>query len=111
MDEQTRLKARELLLRSRIYRGVALAFAIMGLIIFVFLYLKHVEGDVLNALRSPSIIIILAISFLPAFVLSRMAVKAEKGLAKALQQLETEQKQAQAAKDAENAAKKAEKKK
>ena len=82
MDEDTRLKARESLLRSRIYRFTALVFAVLGLVLFVFLFFRYVEGDIMHALKKPSIVLILVLPFLPAAILSRMAVEAEKKLAK-----------------------------
>lgn len=91
MDEKTRLEARELLLRSRIYRVIALVFAAMGLVIFTVLYLKYMQGDILSALKKPSLVLIILIPFLPAFVLSRMAFKAENKFAKLLGALEDQQ--------------------
>lgn len=85
MDEKTRLKARELLLRSRIYRFIALVFAAVGLVIFMILYFKYVEGDIINALKKPSLVLIVLIPFLPAFLLSRMAIKAENKFMKILE--------------------------
>ena len=82
MDEDTRLKARESLLRSRIYRFMALVFAALGLVLFVFLFFRYIEGDILHALKNPAVLLILVVPFLPAVILSGMAVKAEKKLAK-----------------------------
>ena len=77
MEEKTRLEARELLLRSRLYRFAALIFAIVGIILFLFLYFKYIEGDMYQALQNPKLVLILLIPFLPAFILSRMAIKTE----------------------------------
>ncbi|MCB9996463.1 MAG: hypothetical protein H6869_08525 [Rhodospirillales bacterium] len=88
MDEQTRLKAREFLLRAKIYRAIALAFAIGGLVVFLALYFKHVDGHIMAALHNPKLVLILLLPFLPAFVVSRMAVKAEKNLSKILETLQ-----------------------
>ncbi len=84
MDEETRLQARELLLRSKIYRFVALIFAGVGVLIFAWLYFKWFDGDLMEAATSVSTIFIIIIPFLPAFVLSSMAAGAEKKLAKLL---------------------------
>lgn len=84
MDEETRLKARELLLRSRIYRFMALAFAVLGLVLFVFLFFRYVQDDIIHAVKNLSILLILILPFLPAVILSGMAVKAEKKLKKLL---------------------------
>ena len=75
MDEQTRLKARELLLRSRVYRYSAIVFAVMGAVVFLALYFRYIEGDIIHALHNPMLVMILVLPFLPAFVLSWMAAK------------------------------------
>lgn len=68
-----RYVARSLLIKSRLYRFFALSFALMGVVIFLFLYFKHVEGQLFEALRDPTIIAIVLFPFLPAIVLSLMA--------------------------------------
>lgn len=77
MDEDTRLKARELLLRSRIYRFVALIFAVFGLTIFIALYFKIARGNFLDVLRDIRLFVILLLPFLPACVMSWVAVRTE----------------------------------
>lgn len=74
---ENRLLARSLLIKSRLYRLFALAFALMGVVIFVYLYFQHVEGQLFQALRDPFTIAIILIPFLPAVVLSLMAQKLE----------------------------------
>lgn len=78
MDEETRLKAREYLLKTRLYRFIALCFLILGVALFIVLYLRFIEGDALTALRQPSLILILLLPFLPAAVLTSMSAKAHK---------------------------------
>lgn len=75
---KNRLLARSLLIKSRLYRFFALVFALMGVVVFMFLYFRHVEGQLLEALRDPSIIAIVVIPFLPAVVLSLMAQRLER---------------------------------
>ncbi len=87
MDEKTRLKARELLLRTRIYRFTAFVFAVIGLLIFLYLYFKDIGGDILTALSNPAIIAIILLPFLPAAVVSWMSVRSEKKLMKMLETL------------------------
>lgn len=91
MDEKKRLEARELLLKSRIYRVIALVFAVMGVAIFALLYFKFIEGDVLSALRKPHLVLFVIIPFLPAFILSRIAFKAEDKLRKILETIQPAQ--------------------
>jgi len=79
---ENRQLARVLLIKSRLYRYFALAFALMGVVIFIFLYFRHIEGNLLQALQSPSIIAIILLPFLPAFVLSLLAQGLERKFAK-----------------------------
>ncbi|MBU0800251.1 MAG: hypothetical protein KKA05_04535 [Alphaproteobacteria bacterium] len=77
-DENARLEARALLLRSRLYRMFALVSAFVGLIIFIILYMQTIEGRLEDALREPQTIAIIIVPFLPAVVLSIMAERAQK---------------------------------
>ena len=79
---ENRQLARVLLIKSRLYRYFALAFALLGVVIFIFLYFRHIEGNLLQALQSPSIIPIIVLPFLPAFVLSLLAQRLERQFAK-----------------------------
>lgn len=79
---ENRPLARALLIKSRFYRIFALAFAVMGLVIFAYLYMTHIEGNFSEVLRNPSIIVILLVPFLPAIVLSLLAQKFERQFAK-----------------------------
>ncbi|PJB71767.1 MAG: hypothetical protein CO093_04455 [Alphaproteobacteria bacterium CG_4_9_14_3_um_filter_47_13] len=92
MDEKIRLQARELLLRSRIYRFVALCFAAIGLVIFIILYFRVIDGDIMQALRKPSFIVITIVPFLPAFILSRMSIRAGNKLMKLLENIQQNEK-------------------
>lgn len=87
MDEDMRLKARELLLRSRLYRFIAVVFALFGIILFWLLYTRYVEGDIAQALSRPGTVLLIVLPFLPASVLSWMAVRSEKKLAALLENL------------------------
>ena len=80
MDEEIRLKAREYLLKTRLYRFIALCFLIAGVALFIVLYLRYIQGDALAALRQPVLVLILLIPFIPAAVLTSMAGKAQKNL-------------------------------
>ncbi|QQG37457.1 MAG: hypothetical protein HYS17_10060 [Micavibrio aeruginosavorus] len=72
------MQARALLMKSKIYRLLALIFAFTGLLIFVVLYLRNIEGHFFEALRQPVTVAIILVPFLPAIVLSILGQKAEK---------------------------------
>jgi len=78
VDEATRLKAREQLLRARVYRFLALVCAVLGLVMFLSIYFRYVDGDIIGALTRVSTVLMLLLPFLPACVLSWMAVRAER---------------------------------
>lgn len=71
-------KARELVLKARLLRFAALIFAVTGLLIFLALYIKNIDGTLLSALTNPFTIFMVLIPFLPAAVLSWMASRLEK---------------------------------
>jgi hypothetical protein len=78
MDEKTRLEARELYMRAKVYRILALVFAAVGLLIFISLYINNVGGGIFEALHRPSTVLIVLLPFLPSYIFSRLSVKAEK---------------------------------
>lgn len=59
---------------------MAVVFALVGLVIFIILYMKNMDGKVADALRDPSTILVVLVPFLPAVVLSFMATRAESAL-------------------------------
>lgn len=73
-----RLLARNLLMKAKLYRMFALFFAVMGVVIFISLFLSHIDGDFFHALRDPKTIAVILVPFLPAVVLSLMAQKTER---------------------------------
>lgn len=76
-----RLLARQLLMKAKLYRMFALFFAVTGVVVFISLFLSHIEGSFFDALRDPTTIAILVVPFLPAIVLSLMAQKVERQFA------------------------------
>lgn len=72
-----RREARELLIKTRVYRFFALTFAALGLIIFMFLYFRHLDGRLLEALTEVKTVVIILVPFLPAAVLAGLAAKTE----------------------------------
>lgn len=85
-SEDVRKKARELLLKAKVYRFFAAAFAMAGVAVFLILYFKHVEGRLLEALTEPATIGIVLVPFLPAVILSWKASKIESKLLETMNQ-------------------------
>ena len=79
IPERKKLKrdARELLIKARLYRFFAMTFAVFGVIIFLFLYFKHIDGRLLESLTDIKTVIIILVPFLPAAVLAAMASRTE----------------------------------
>lgn len=87
-DEKFRLEARDLLMRSRLYQLFALTAAVVGLIIFAFLYFENIDGRFDEALRDPATLVMVVMPFLPAIVLSIMAERARTRFIDMLQRIE-----------------------
>lgn len=79
--EQKRLLARSLLIKSRLYRFFALAFALTGVVVFITLYMRDVHGHLLEAVRDLSIVGLVLLPFLPAVLLSYLAQRTERQFA------------------------------
>lgn len=77
MDEKQRLLARDLLLRARIYKFLATLFACAGIVIFLSLYFRNIDGNLFNALARLSTVMTILLPFLPAFIFSWLASRAE----------------------------------
>lgn len=74
--------AKELLIKAKVYRIMAVALALAGVVIFGILYLRYFHGDPMVAIQDPMIIIFVIFPFLPAIILSTKSKKAEKALSK-----------------------------
>ncbi len=79
-------EARELYLKSKIYRIVAIIFAIVGLGLFGQLYFKQYNGDLAKALSDPFFIVTILFPFLPAIILSLISTRLEKKVVQYLQE-------------------------
>lgn len=79
-----RKKARELLIKSRIYKYVSWFCAGVGLLVFMALYQMRYNGKIAEAIVDPQFIAIILVPFIPAFITLRVAGHAEKKLAKEL---------------------------
>jgi hypothetical protein len=97
-EPQTKIRreARELLIKTRVYRFFALAFALMGTVIFIFLYFKHLDGRLLEALTDLKTVVMIIVPFLPAAVLAALAAKTENKFYDLLHDQSTAQKAATA---------------
>ncbi len=71
-------EAKMFLIKSKIYRGIAFVFLIIGFGVFLALYIQKSEGDIMQALRDPATIIMVVFPFLPAVVFSFMSGSLEK---------------------------------
>jgi uncharacterized membrane protein len=65
------------LMQARLYRLMSTLFVMAGLLIFIIMYLKNVEGRLLEALRDPYTVIMVFFPFAPAVVLSFLAKSSE----------------------------------
>lgn len=71
-------QAKMLFIKSRIYRGIAFVFLIIGFGVFLALYIQKSDGDIMKALHDPASIIMVLFPFLPAVVFSFMSSSLEK---------------------------------
>ena len=64
-------------MKARLLRLFALIFAVVGLVIFIVLYMRNIQGSFFSAMTNPFVIIMVIFPFLPAVVLSWKAGKLE----------------------------------
>ena len=76
---------KEYLIKAKFYRGVSYVFVVLGLIVFMILYVANVEGRLMEALKNPFTIGMFIIPFLPAAVLSIIADRNDKKYTKLTQ--------------------------
>jgi len=69
---------KEYLIKAKFYKGVSLLFVVLGLVVFMILYMANIEGRLMEALKNPFTLGIFLLPFLPAAVLSFMADNYEK---------------------------------
>jgi FtsH-binding integral membrane protein len=82
-------RAREFLIKSKLYRFLALVFACVGVVVFIGLYAQQSKqdgGGFLDILRDPVLIVLMIFPFVPAIVLSLMARRSERKLAEILKE-------------------------
>jgi hypothetical protein len=81
-------RAREFLIKSKLYRFLALVFACVGVLIFIFLCFRQEEadGNFLEALSDPVTITFIIFPFAPSLALTFMARRAERKLRESLKE-------------------------
>ena len=80
ISSDKRQEARALLVQANVYRFMAAVFAVAGLLVFIVLYFRNVDGNIIEAFRQPLLIGAMIIPFLPAIILSIKADKTRKKL-------------------------------
>ncbi len=69
---------RTLIGQIKLYRLLSILFLCTGLFTFILLYLRNIEGRLLDALSEPMTIIMIVFPFIPAVILSILAKSSEK---------------------------------
>lgn len=68
----------EFLIKAKFYKAVSLVFVVIGLGVFMMLYVNIVEGRLMEALKNPFTLGIFIIPFIPAAVLSFISDRNDK---------------------------------
>ncbi|MBL8637667.1 MAG: hypothetical protein JNN09_04140 [Alphaproteobacteria bacterium] len=79
-------------MKAKVYRFASLLFVTIGIILFCVMYVKNVDGRLVEALRNPLTIFIFLVPFVPAAVLSFLADRAEKKYSDAMSSTKQAQK-------------------
>ncbi len=81
-------RAREYLIKSKLYRFLALVFACLGAVLFCYGFFEQMQGEegLVGLLRDPVRIAFLMFPFVPAVALSFMGQRAERKLADVLKE-------------------------
>lgn len=79
-------KVREAFVKVKMYRIFAYIFFFVGILIFLMLYNGYMEGRPFKEVLSFAMIFIIIIPFLPAAVLSAIALRAEKDAKQSLEE-------------------------
>lgn len=83
-------KAKELIIRAKVYRAVAFVFAAAGFIVAVLLYQKLAHGRPENIMQNPVLIVILLLPFVPAAFLAMLSGSKRAKATKILKPLQSE---------------------
>ena len=68
---------KSLLMQARLYRFFSILFVVTGLFIFISIYMRNMEGRLLDALSEPLTVLTMVFPFAPAIVLSLLAKSSE----------------------------------
>lgn len=81
-------RAKEYLIKSKLYRFLALVFACIGVLLFCYTFFEQMQGEegLVGLLRDPVRLVLLMFPFVPAVALSFMAQRAERKLAEVLKE-------------------------
>lgn len=79
-------------MKAKVYRFASLLFVTIGIVLFCVMYVKNVDGRLVEALRNPLTIFIFLIPFVPAAVLSLLADRAEKKYSNVISSMKQAQK-------------------
>jgi hypothetical protein len=71
-------EARDLAIKARAYRFVAIIFVLIGLMLFAYMYSTKIQGNFQVLLHNPFLVSIFILPFLPAVFLSLLASHNEK---------------------------------
>ncbi|MDD3019669.1 MAG: hypothetical protein PHX61_01655 [Alphaproteobacteria bacterium] len=66
------------LVKAKLYRFTSLLFVTIGIFVFCVLYVKYIDGRLLESLKSPYTIFYFLVPFAPGAVLTILADRAEK---------------------------------
>lgn len=72
---QERLQARELLIKAKVYKAVALVMALFGLFFLFYFYASIAEGDPAVFMQNPFLILMLFLPFIPCLFFFWLAGK------------------------------------
>jgi len=70
MSKLSERELQQLKIKAGTYKILMGVFAVVGLIVFLILYVKNIEGHITEALKQPSTILMIVIPFIPAIVFS-----------------------------------------
>ena len=82
MSKLSEKEFQQLKVKAGTYRILMGVFAVVGLIVFLILYVKNIEGNIVESLRNPSTIFMIIIPFIPAIVFSFKYKKITKQMTK-----------------------------
>lgn len=85
LEHKAREYAREKLVRSGLYKGVAGAFVVAAIFIVFFLYQIVSDGKPMNIIERPFVIVLLLLPFVPAYFLAMLSKKSRRDAMKALE--------------------------